>query len=82
MPFKRAVCRFWMPSILPQASLIPVNTIVNDNGTLTGFNTDYIAVKSLIASHQLDSSARVMIRGSGGMGKAVIAAFRDAGFAM
>lgn len=23
-----------------------VNTIVNDNGTLTGFNTDYIAVKA------------------------------------
>ncbi|MGO1309285.1 MAG: shikimate 5-dehydrogenase, partial [Kluyvera intermedia] len=46
----------------------------------TGFNTDYIAVKNLISSHQLDSGARVMIRGSGGMGKAVIAAFRDAGF--
>ena len=49
-------------------------------GRLTGLNTDYIAVKSLIDSYQLDSSAKVMIQGSGGMGKAVIAAFRDAGF--
>ncbi len=57
-----------------------VNTIVNDNGRLTGLNTDYIAVKSLIDSHQLDTHASVMIQGSGGMGKAVIAAFRDAGF--
>ncbi len=39
-----------------------------------------IAVKSLIDSHQLDTHASVMIQGSGGMGKAVIAAFRDAGF--
>lgn len=57
-----------------------MNTIVNDDGRLTGFNTDYIAVKNLIIHHQLNSAARVMIRGSGGMGKAVIAAFRDAGF--
>ncbi|WP_117066215.1 shikimate 5-dehydrogenase, partial [Klebsiella pneumoniae] len=34
----------------------------------------------VIASHRLDTNARVMIQGSGGMGKAVIAAFRDAGF--
>ncbi|MDU7744581.1 MAG: shikimate 5-dehydrogenase [Citrobacter sp.] len=80
MPFKES-CMPFLDAIDPSASVIDsVNTIVNDNGTLTGFNTDYIAVKSLIASHQLDSSARVMIRGSGGMGKAVIAAFRDAGF--
>ena len=82
MPFKES-CMPFLDAIDPSASVIDsVNTIVNDNGTLTGFNTDYITVKSLIASHQLDSSARVMIRGSGGMGKAVIAAFRDAGFTM
>jgi shikimate dehydrogenase len=71
----------FLDAIDPSAKVIEsVNTIVNDDGKLTGLNTDYIAVKSLIDSNQLDSSARVMIQGSGGMGKAVIAAFRDAGF--
>jgi len=80
MPFKES-CMPFLDAIDPSAKVIDsVNTIVNDDGHLTGFNTDYIAVKSLIESHQLDTSARVMIRGSGGMGKAVIAAFRDAGF--
>ena len=80
MPFKES-CMAFLDTIDPSAKVIDsVNTIVNDDGKLTGFNTDYIAVKSLISSHQLDTSARVMIRGSGGMGKAVIAAFRNAGF--
>lgn len=80
MPFKES-CMAFLDAIDPSARVIDsVNTIVNDNGHLTGFNTDYIAVKSLITNHQLDTSARVMIQGSGGMGKAVIAAFRDAGF--
>ncbi|MBC1186807.1 shikimate 5-dehydrogenase [Kluyvera sichuanensis] len=80
MPFKES-CMAFLDAIDPSAKVIDsVNTIVNDNGHLTGFNTDYIAVKNLITSHQLDTSARVMIQGSGGMGKAVIAAFRDAGF--
>nr|WP_287859180.1 shikimate 5-dehydrogenase [Klebsiella sp.] len=80
MPFKES-CMPFLDAIDPSAKVIDsVNTIVNDDGKLTGLNTDYIAVKSLIDSNQLDSSAKVMIQGSGGMGKAVIAAFRDAGF--
>lgn len=80
MPFKES-CMAFLDAIDPSAKVIDsVNTIVNDNGRLTGLNTDYIAVKSLIGSHHLDPHARVMIQGSGGMGKAVIAAFRDAGF--
>ena len=77
MPFKES-CMPFLDAVDPSAKVIDsVNTIVNDGGRLTGYNTDYMAVKSLIAS---DTTARVMIRGSGGMGKAVIAAFRDAGF--
>ncbi|MBA7931329.1 shikimate 5-dehydrogenase [Klebsiella sp. RHBSTW-00215] len=80
MPFKES-CMPFLDAIDPSAKVIDsVNTIVNDDGKLTGLNTDYIAVKSLIDSNQLDSSTKVMIQGSGGMGKAVIAAFRDAGF--
>ncbi len=82
MPFKES-CMPFLDAIDPSAKVIDsVNTIVNDDGRLTGFNTDYIAVKSLITHHQLNTTTRVMIRGSGGMGKAVIAAFRDAGLRM
>ncbi|AWT17365.1 shikimate 5-dehydrogenase [Klebsiella michiganensis] len=80
MPFKES-CIPFLDALDPSAKVIDsVNTIVNDDGRLTGLNTDYIAVKSLIDSRRLDASAKVMIQGSGGMGKAVIAAFRDAGF--
>lgn len=83
MPFKES-CIAYLDALAPSAKAIDsVNTIVNDDGRLTGLNTDYIAVKSLIDSHQLDSSAKVMIQGSGGMGKAVIAArHRDRGLVL
>ena len=34
----------------------------------------------LIAEHDISSSLPVVVRGAGGMAKAVVAAFRDAGF--
>ena len=47
-------------------------------GILTGHNTDYAAVARLIAD--IDPATRFVLRGSGGMAKAVTAALRDAGF--
>lgn len=62
MPFKES-CIAYLDALAPSAKAIDsVNTIVNDDGRLTGLNTDYIAVKSLIDSYQLDSSAKVMIQ--------------------
>jgi shikimate dehydrogenase len=57
-----------------------VNTIVADNGWLKGYNTDYSAVASLLASHAVAKDIRFALRGSGGMAKAVASAFRDSGF--
>jgi shikimate dehydrogenase len=57
-----------------------VNTIVNDSGVLTAYNTDYTAIAQLIARNGLDPALSVLLRGSGGMAKATAAAFRDAGF--
>ena len=80
MPFKEAVIPL-VDEMAPSASAIDsVNTIVNDDGRLTAANTDYEAVAALIASHGLDPALPVTVRGSGGMAKAVVAAFRDAGF--
>ena len=57
-----------------------MNTIVNDDGHLTAYNTDYIAVEKLIARHAVPPGTPFALRGSGGMAKAVASALRDAGF--
>lgn len=80
MPFKEDVIAL-VDDLEPSASAIgSVNTIVNDDGRLIASNTDYEAVATLIDQHQLDPTAPVLVRGSGGMAKAVVAAFRGAGF--
>lgn len=80
MPYKEAVIPL-VDQLAPSAAAIEsVNTIVNDNGVLTAHNTDYSAVVELLGSHQLSPSLRTVVRGSGGMAKAVVAALRDSGF--
>lgn len=78
MPFKEAVIAL-LDGLAPSAAAIDsVNTIVNDDGRLTGHNTDYGAVVDLLAD--IDPATRFILRGSGGMAKAVAAALRDSGF--
>lgn len=80
MPFKEAVIPL-LDTIEPSAAVIDsVNTIVNDDGHLTGYNTDYTACRQLIETSPADPSKPFVLRGSGGMAKAVVAALRDAGF--
>jgi shikimate dehydrogenase len=79
MPFKEAVIPL-LDGLAPTAAAISsVNTIVNDEGVLTGHNTDYGAVVELVAD--LDRATPFALRGSGGMAKAVAAALHDSGFA-
>jgi len=80
MPFKEAVLPLVDVVEHSAAAIESVNTIVNNDGVLTASNTDYEAVAELIARHQLDPSLPVLVRGSGGMAKAVVAAFHGAGF--
>jgi shikimate dehydrogenase len=80
MPYKEAVIPL-LDRMDPSARAIDsVNTIVNDDGVLTGYNTDYIAIVRLLAHHRVPASHSVLLQGSGGMAKAVAAALRDAGF--
>ena len=80
MPFKEAVIPLLDGLEGSAAAIDSVNTIVNDQGRLTGYNTDYSAVRDLLAASGLDRSSRFILRGSGGMAKAVAAALRDEGF--
>lgn len=81
MPFKEAVIPL-IDGLEDSARAIDsVNTIVNDDGRLTGYNTDFVAVRDLLARRGLDPATPFLLRGSGGMAKAVVAALRDRGFA-
>lgn len=81
MPFKEACIEHLDALHDSAATLQSVNTIVADEGRLTGFNTDYSAVVSLLRKHGVPSDTRYALRGSGGMAKAVACALRDSGFA-
>ncbi len=77
MPYKES-CMAFLDALDPSAAAIDsVNTIVDDDGVLTGYNTDYLAVRALLADVDREPFA---LRGSGGMAKAVLAALVDAGF--
>ena len=79
MPFKEAVIAL-LDGLDGSADVISsVNTIVNDNGRLTGHNTDYSAARKLLEDADLPSDTPFLLRGSGGMAKAVTAALRDVG---
>ncbi|MFJ3033057.1 shikimate 5-dehydrogenase [Curtobacterium pusillum] len=80
MPFKEAIIPLVDVVEESAAAIESINTVVNDDGVLTASNTDYEAVASLLASHAVDPTSSVLLRGSGGMAKAVTAAFRGAGF--
>lgn len=77
MPFKEAVIPLLDGLRDSAAAIDSINTIVNDDGTLLGYNTDYSAVRDLIAPLP---RVPFLLRGSGGMAKAVATALVDAGF--
>ncbi|MCQ8242045.1 shikimate 5-dehydrogenase [Rhizosaccharibacter radicis] len=80
MPFKED-CIPLLDVLEPSARAIgSVNTIVNDGGELTAYNTDFIAVSALLDTHAVPRDGRFLLRGSGGMARAVVAALRDKGF--
>lgn len=80
MPYKETVIDL-VDVMEPSASAIDsVNTIVNDDGVLRAYNTDYQAVADLLDGSGFDRDWTVAVAGSGGMAKAVVAALRDAGF--
>lgn len=80
MPFKEDVMAL-VDEMDPSATAIEsVNTIVNTDGHLKAYNTDYTAIEQLLASNHVPTSHSVLVQGAGGMAKATVAALRDAGF--
>ena len=81
MPFKEAVIPLLDRLEGSAAAIDSVNTIVNDGGRLIGHNTDYTAIVELLGRATVDPAMPFLLRGSGGMAKAVAAALRDTGHA-
>jgi shikimate dehydrogenase len=81
MPFKEDVIALVDELDASATAIQSVNTIVNDDGYLRAYNTDYIAAADLLTAAALDPATPFLLRGSGGMAKAVGAALRDSGFA-
>jgi shikimate dehydrogenase len=80
MPYKEA-CIPYLDELDGSAkALRSVNTIVNDDGRLSAYNTDYIAVRALLERRGVSPDLPFVLHGSGGMARAVAAALRDAGF--
>lgn len=80
MPFKEDVIAL-VDSMDDSATAISsVNTIVNTDGHLRAYNTDYVAIVRLLESHRVDPDSPFAVLGSGGMARAVVAALRDSGF--
>ncbi|WP_028265044.1 shikimate 5-dehydrogenase [Arthrobacter sp. MA-N2] len=80
MPYKEEVISLVDRMDASAAAIDSVNTIVNDAGVLSAYNTDYTAIAQLIERNAIDPASSVLLRGSGGMAKATAAAFRDSGF--
>ena len=82
IPYKRLVMEY-CDEIDPRAAAIgAVNTVVNRDGRLYGYNTDYMGFAWLCRRHGVDFAGRtVLILGTGGTHNTAAAVARDAGAA-
>lgn len=80
MPFKEACIPMVSELDASAKAINAVNTIVNADGWLKAYNTDYLAIIKLLNDHQVSENLVFALRGSGGMAKAVACALKDAGF--
>lgn len=80
MPFKEDVIPLVDEMDASAKVIDSVNTIVNTDGHLKAYNTDYLAIAQLLAQYAVSNDQVFALRGSGGMAKAVACALKDAGF--
>lgn len=80
IPYKEKVIPY-LHYIDPKAKEIgAVNTIVNINNKLYGYNTDYLGLKKLILKNKIDfNNKKVLILGTGGTSKTAFVLSKDLG---
>jgi len=80
MPFKEAVIPH-LDALNEDARVIgAVNTVVNEAGHLTGYNTDVIGARVALEAVQARPGESVLLLGAGGVSRAILLALRQLGF--
>jgi shikimate dehydrogenase len=81
MPFKESVIPYLDALNEDTASIGAVNTVVNTDGVLTGYNTDAYGVQKALEGVKDMACKKVMVLGAGGVAKAILYALRSGGVA-
>ena len=80
IPYKQKVIPYLAGMDAGAEAIGAVNTIVNRDGKLYGYNTDYMGFDYMLKKHEVDlNGKKVLIIGNGGAAQAVKACARDAG---
>jgi shikimate dehydrogenase len=82
IPHKSAIIRYLNEIDDPAKRIGAVNTIVNDNGHLVGYNTDAIAARKALAEKVQLSGKTCLLVGAGGAARAIGFALREKGVAL
>ena len=79
MPFKESVLPL-LDKLDQSARLIgAVNTIVNNDGELTGFNTDQVGARKVLENISIRPSDKILLLGAGGVSRAILFALKEIG---
>ena len=79
MPFKQTVLQY-IDALDSSASHVQaVNTVLQKKGHLTGYNTDYSGVLSILQMLELSRDKKVIVAGMGGVARAHYFAFNEYG---
>jgi shikimate dehydrogenase len=80
IPYKEKVMEFLSVVDKKALEIGAVNTVVNKNGVLYGYNTDYFGLKYLLESNDISVKGKsVAILGSGGASKTAFVLLKDLG---
>lgn len=78
IPYKQSVIPYLDTLDVSASKIGAVNTIVNTNGVLKGYNTDYYGFAYMIEHHHIDlKDKKVLVLGCGGASKAIQAVVMD-----
>jgi len=78
MPYKIEVLNYVDELDDSVKNIQSANTVINDNGKLTAYNTDYYAAKTMLSEiNFLNGYPKIYILGNGGYSKAVQQAVKD-----
>jgi shikimate dehydrogenase len=77
MPFKVTVMKYLTSLDQTAREIGAVNTVVNDNGHLTGYNTDAHGAKAALETLGIGKDERVLLLGAGGAARAILYALQQ-----